>query len=119
MRKPIDIKARMDENSFARFQRYADMSCLRVSAMLVALCEIGLGVCVAQQKTLTTLPNVTIAPPSSATVNANVIRLLLWQLSWRGWTLRRASRALHRRGDGRIRADNSRYGWDVGDDHTV
>jgi phospholipase C len=73
MRKPIDIKAGWTKALSRGFKDMQNVSYLRVSAVLIALCEIGLGMCVAQQKALTALPNVTIAPPSSATVNANLI----------------------------------------------
>jgi hypothetical protein len=49
------------------------MSCLRAFALLIALYGIGLGMCVAQQKAVSALPDVTIVPPTSASVSANVI----------------------------------------------
>jgi phospholipase C len=47
------------------------MSCRRVFAVAIALGATGLGVCAAQQNAA--LPDVTIAPRSSAAVNAHVI----------------------------------------------
>ena len=46
---------------------------MRGYAVLIALCGIGLGMCSAQQKAATGLPDVTIAPKSSAVVSANLI----------------------------------------------
>jgi len=39
---------------------------MRASTVLIALCAAGAGVCAAQQKTASGLPDVTIAPRSSA-----------------------------------------------------
>jgi phospholipase C len=47
------------------------MKCKRNCALLLALCAMGLTVCAAQQKTA--LPDVTIAPRSSAAVSAHII----------------------------------------------
>src|ERR1039458_2937253 len=49
------------------------MNCMRASTVLIALCAAGAGVCAAQQKTASGLPDVTIAPRSSAAVSAQVI----------------------------------------------
>ncbi len=49
------------------------MNGIRVSVALIAFCAMGAGLCAAQKKAATALPDVTIAPRSSAIVSAQVI----------------------------------------------
>jgi phospholipase C len=49
------------------------ISCTGAFAVLIALGAIGFGTCVAQEKPAAAMPDVTIAPKSSATVSAHVI----------------------------------------------